>query len=272
MKPVTLCLAIVTCLCNRFTDNLTTCLDIISTAARKGSDLVIFPEMTLTGYGTDHLFSERIFPIDSGLIRTFARLSDQLNIAILVGLAEKVNERMFGSHLVFTPHTPYGTYQKLHIAPNEQGLFTPGTRIPLFEHARIRFGIQLCYDAHFPELSTAMALQGADLIVLPHASPRGTKQDKFSSWMRHLPARAFDNGVFVAAVNQTGDNGAGLTFPGLSVVIGPDGKLISRRLSSKNHLHFVTLDPKQLAHVRSHRMRYFLPHRRRDLFPVTPID
>jgi N-carbamoylputrescine amidase len=268
MKPVTLCLAIVTCLCNRFKDNFNTCCDIISTAARKGADMVIFPEMTLTGYGTDHRFSKQVPPMDSQVIQTFARLSDQLNLAILIGLAETINERIYGSHLVFIPHTPYCKYQKLHIAPNEQGIFTPGTRIPVFAHGGVKFGIQLCYDAHFPELSTAMALQGADLIVLPHASPRGNQQDKFTSWMRHLPARAFDNGVFVAAVNQTGDNGAGLEFPGLSVVIGPDGKLMSRSLPKNNHLHVVTLDPKQLAHVRSHRMRYFLPHRRKDLFPI----
>jgi len=269
MKPVTLCLAIVTCLCERFEDNLRTCMDMIRTAAQTGADMVIFPEMNLTGYVTDQRVSFFSRPVDSHLIDSLSRLSDELNLAILAGLAEKADGRIYGSHLVFTPHTPWGKYQKLHIAPNEQDLFSPGAQIPLFMHAGVRFGIQLCYDAHFPELSTAMALNGADLIVFPHASPRGTDTDKFRSWMRHLPARAFDNGVFVAAVNQAGNNGAGLAFPGLSLAIGPDGKLISRSFSDDNHLHFVSLDPEDLAHVRSHRMRYFLPHRRKDLFPVT---
>jgi N-carbamoylputrescine amidase len=230
---------------------------------------MIFPEMSLTGYTTGLSISRVARPVDSGLIQTFSHLSDELNLAILVGLAEKADQRIYGSHLVFIPGATYGRYRKLHIAPNEQDFFTPGGGIPVFDHAGIRFGIQLCYDAHFPELSTAMALEGTDLIVLPHASPRGTGEDKFDSWMRHLPARAFDNGVFVAAVNQTGGNGTGLAFPGLALVIGPDGKLISRSLSDENHLHYVTLDPAQLDHVRSHRMRYFLPYRREDLFPVT---
>ena len=270
MKPVTLCLAIVTCPCDRFEDNLRTCMDMIRSAAQNGADMVIFPEMNLTGYVTDYRVSSFSRPVDSLLVDTLSRLTDELNLAVMAGLAEKAGGHIYGTHLVFVPRSPYGSYRKLHIAPNEQGVFSPGASIPLFKHAGVRFGIQLCYDAHFPELSTAMALDGADLLFFPHASPRGTDRDKFRSWMRHLPARAFDNGVFVAAVNQTGDNGAGLKFPGLSLAIGPDGRLISRAFSrEKNHLHFVSLDPEELAHVRSHRMRYFLPYRRQDLFPVT---
>jgi predicted amidohydrolase len=226
--------------------------------------------MNLTGYGTGGQVKSIARAVDADLVRILGQLSDQLNLAVLAGLIEQADDgQIFGSHLVFIPQAPHGIYRKLHTAPNEQGIFTPGTGIPVFAHAGVRFGIQLCYDAHFPELSTAMALRRADLILLPHASPRGTSKQKFDSWMRHLPARAFDNGVFVAAVNQTGDNGAGLQFPGLALAIGPDGNLISRSMSEKNHLHFVTLDPEPLLRVRSHRMRYFLPFRRNDLFPVS---
>jgi predicted amidohydrolase len=270
MKPVNICLAVINCPCNNFEENLNTCVDIIKDAGRKKADMVVFPEMNLTGYGTGGQVKSIARVIDTDLIRSFSQLSDHLNIAVLTGLVEQAeNGQIFVSHLVFVPRRPHGIYRKLHTAPNEQGIFTPGTDIPVFEHAGVRFGIQLCYDAHFPELSTAMALQRADLILLPHASPRGTSKQKFDSWMRHLPARAFDNGMFIAAVNQTGDNGAGLQFPGLTVVIGPDGNLISRSMLQKNHLHFVTLDPEPLLRVRSHRMRYFLPFRRNDLFPVS---
>ncbi len=65
-----------------------------------------------------------------------------------------------------------------------------------------------------------MAVKGAEILFLPHASPRGLAIDKHRSWMRHLTARAFDNSVFVVACNQTGYNGKGLTFPGNAVVLG----------------------------------------------------
>jgi N-carbamoylputrescine amidase len=172
MKQVTLCLASVTCPCDRFEDNLATSIRMIRTAAAKGADIMVFPEMSLTGYTTDQRISAIARPVDARLIHTFSRLSDELNLAILPGLAEKADGHIYGSHLVFVPRSSCGKYRKLHIAPNEQDFFSPGVGIPLFMHAGLRFGIQLCYDAHFPELSTAMAVNGADLIVFPHASPR----------------------------------------------------------------------------------------------------
>jgi predicted amidohydrolase len=270
MKPVKLCLVSTNCPVGRWDENWNNCLGLIKKAAGKNADIVVFPEMNLTGYATGRKIADYARAIDNCVIQSFQKLSDQLNLAILAGLAEKTDtpKKTFASHLVFIPGTVPGKYQKLHIAPSEQEVFAPGYTIPVFAHAGITFGIQLCYDAHFPELSTAMAMQGADLIVLPHASPRGTPEEKHKSWMRHLPARAFDNGVFIAAVNQAGDNGAGLDFPGLSLVIGPDGYIVSRSMARTSHLHFVDLDPALLCHVRSHRMRYFLPSRRNDLFPV----
>ena len=271
MKPVRICLGAINCRVGRWDKNLDNCLGLIRKAAKKKADMVVLPEMNLTGYANGPKIADYARAVDTLLIKRFQDMSDQLNLAILAGLAESTDaaKKTFASHLVFIPGTPHGTYRKLHIPPVEQGIFTPGCKIPVFAHAGITFGIQLCYDAHFPELSTAMAIRGVDLIVLPHASPRGTPLEKYRSWMRHLPARAFDNGVFIAAVNQAGDNDAGLHFPGLSLVIGPDGKLVSKSMAQKNHLHVVDLDPAHLRHVRSHRMRYFLPSRRNDLFPVT---
>jgi N-carbamoylputrescine amidase len=165
-----------------------------------------------------------------------------------------------------TPTGILGIYRKLHIAPPEKSVFDAGKNIPVFDAGGIRFGIQLCYDAHFPELSTHMALAGADVIFIPHASPRGTPAEKRDSWLRHLPARAFDNGVFVVACNQVGDNRTGLTFPGVAVVIGPDGRVVATDFGGREGLLVADLDAGLLAAVRSHPMRYFLPHRRPDIY------
>ena len=112
--------------------------------------------------------------------------------------------------MVISPRGRTGVYRKLHLAPPEADHFSSGESLPVFHWSGIRFGIQLCYDAHFPQLSTQMAEADADMIFIPHASPRGQAAEKHQSWMRHLPARAFDNGLFVVACNQTGDNGNGL--------------------------------------------------------------
>jgi N-carbamoylputrescine amidase len=111
-----------------------------------------------------------------------------------------------------------------------------------------------------------MALDGAHAIFIPHASPRGLPREKFDSWMRHLSARAFDNGIYIVACNQTGDNGQGLFFPGVAVVIDPSGKVMARRLEGEEGLLFADLTGEGLSRVQGHRMRYFLPNRRDDLY------
>ena len=114
-----------------------------------------------------------------------------------------------------------------------------------------------------------MALEGADLIFMPHASPRGTPDEKFNSWTRHLTARAFDNGLFVAACNQTGGNEAGLEFPGVAVLVGPTGEILARTSGQQEGLLVADLEATALQHVREHRMRYFLPNRRPELYRLS---
>jgi N-carbamoylputrescine amidase len=84
--------------------------------------------------------------------------------------------------------------------------------------------------------------------------------------MRHLPARAYDNGLFVIACNQTGENKKGLSFPGIAVVIGPSGEVIDKDLTGREGMLVADLRVEDLARVRNHRMRYFLPNRRPELY------
>lgn len=240
----------------------------VAAAAGEGAAIVCFPEMNITGYGVDPGIRELARPLPGTIADDLCILAQRHQVVILAGAAEKDETGgIFASHLVAHPEGWGGVYRKLHIAPPEKKTFDPGTHVPIFEVGGIRFGIQLCYDAHFPELSTRMALGGADVIFMPHASPRGTPAEKLRSWLRHLPARAFDNGVFVMACNQTGANGSGLTFPGVALAIGPDGRPIATDVSGRESLLMATLDAGLLDSVRGHAMRYFLPHRRPDLYP-----
>ena len=238
----------------------------VRAAKRKGASVVCFPEMNITGYSTRQEIEDAAKPIPSSVTASLSEMARTEQITILVGMAEKDDKgHIFVTHLVITPDGFSGAYRKLHMAPPEQSVFQSGDEVPLFEVDGIRFGIQLCYDAHFPELSTLMALKGADLIFIPHASPRGTPEQKYRSWMRHLPARAYDNSVFIIACNQVGKNGNGLSFPGVAVALDPAGNVLEKRLSEGEEMLLADIRADALERVRDHKMRFFLPNRRPEL-------
>ena len=252
---------------NQVNRNLDRMISWIKKARTNGADLICFPELNVTGYSTKPEMNICAEPIPGRISKRLLQMADENQIVILAGMAEMDEKgRIFASHLVVTPQTISGIYRKIHIAPPEHNIFSPGNSVPLFEIQAVKFGIQLCYDAHFPELSGRMAVEGADIIFIPHASPRGTPTEKFNSWMRHLTARAFDNSAFIVACNQVGENQNGLHFPGVAVIIDPSGEVIEKNIGDKDEMIIADLKADALEAVRGHRMRYFLPNRRPELY------
>jgi predicted amidohydrolase len=267
MKDIRIAAVIMNCPVGRVQDNLDRMAGWVRTAKKQAADLVCFPEMNVSGYSTRDEIKDSTETVPGPISQFILAMARESKIVILAGMAEKdAKGRVFASHLVVTPQGLAGIYRKIHIAPPEGKVFTAGNTIPVFEIKGLKLGIQLCYDVHFPELSTRMAIDGADVIFMPHASPRGTPQQKFTSWMRHLPARAFDNGLYVVACNQTGNNQSGLNFPGLSVILDPAGRIIKKNTGEKEGMVVADLKAEELEKVRGHHMRYFVPNRRPDLY------
>ena len=252
---------------NKTSNNLERMVKWIMASKREGAAIICFPEMNITGYSNNKGIKDAAEHVPGPATLDLLNLAEGEKIVILAGIVERdEKDRIFASHLVVKPDRTVAVYRKLHIAPPERNVFTPGNKTPLFKAHDVKFGIQLCYDAHFPELSTLMAIKGADLIFMPHASPRGTPEEKYKSWMRHLPARAYDNSLFIIACNQAGENEKGLSFPGIAVIIGPSGEVIAKDLSGKEGMLVADLKAEDLNWVRSHRMRYFLPNRRPEIY------
>ena len=281
MNTIKAALVIQNCPSGYIENNIKAAQDFIEEAVEKGAEIVVFPEMNLSGYTTGPDILSIARPLSQEILAPFVQAAHNFNISILVGLAEKVADgRIFATQCVFSPNKSTSgksisgksvdIYRKLHISPFEKTYFSAGNEIPVFNSGKLSFGVQLCYDAHFPELSLTMALKGADIIFIPHASPRGSSKEKYHSWLRHLRARAFDNGLYIAALNQTGANGSGLVFPGLCLLIGPDGNIAYKSLEDKEGVHIIYIDKQMLNDIRSHKMKYFLPNRRADIFNPIP--
>ena len=267
MSSIPVAIASCECRCGELAENLVQVKTLAARASGAGAAMLVFPEMNLTGYATDPLDVARVAIAVSEVEGALAAISDKTGVGLLVGLVERgEGGRFYASHLVVEPCGITGVYRKTHLGPPERELFTAGDTVPVFDVAGIRFGIQLCYDAHFPELSTHMALQGAELIVIPHASPRGTPDEKRDSWLRHLTARAFDTGSYVMAVNPVGCCCRDNRYPGVILVIGPDGRVLLERTFDLPEFAVVSIEPQRVARARSHRMTDYLSARRPELY------
>ncbi len=268
MTTAKVALIVQNCIAGDFNANIKSTLDFISKALQENAQLIVFPEMNLTGYVSGEKIQSITRRITSTWTNQFSIIAKENNVSILIGVAEQAKENIFASQISFLNDGTFKLYRKIHTAPFEKPFFSAGKDVPVFKSHSFNYGIQLCYDAHFPELALSQALKNVDVIFIPHASPRGTPVEKFESWKRHLRARAFDNGVYIAACNQVGDNTQGLKFPCISLLIGPDGNILYHSIDNNEGLHMVTLDKTVLSSVRNHKMKYFLPNRRQDLFKI----
>jgi len=267
MDDLRIAAVVMRCMLGETQDNLNRMKAWIGEAASGGANLVCFPELNLTGYSVREVIRSVAEPIPGPLSQAVVEMARESGMFILAGLVERDGEeRIFVSHIVAGPEGLQGVYRKCHLSPFEQQLYCAGETTSVFDVKGCTFGIELCYDTHFPELSTLLALKGAEIIFCLHASPRGTPEQKHRSWLRHLTARAYDNGVFIVACNQTGANGDGLEFPGIALVLNPSGEVIAEHVSGEEGVLFADLRAADLAHVRENRMRFFLPNRRPELY------
>ncbi len=249
-------------------ENLRTMEGWVRAAAEQKADMVCFPELCITGYHVREEMADAALSLDSAELQSVIRMAEDHSVCIIAGFAEKgVDGHLYAAGFACGPDGLLGVYRKVHLGPPEKTIFTPAPEIgPLFKFRGFCFGIQLCYDAHFPELSTHMAAKGADAIFMPHASPGKTPAEKQASWMRHLPARAYDNSVFVIAVNPVGDNGFGLKFPGVALILSPGGKAMKSHSGEGEAMMVSDLSREMIDRIRNHRMRYFFPNRRPELY------
>jgi N-carbamoylputrescine amidase len=153
----------------------------------------------------------------------------------------------------------------LHIAqiPSfyEQDYYTPGDHgMPVYETAAGRIGVAICYDRHYPEVMRSLALQQADLVVVPQAGMVGEWPDGL--YEAELRVAAFQNGYFTALANRVGAE-PGIEFGGESFVCDPAGCVIARAAASVDAILFADLDYALAA--ASHARRLFLRDRRPEI-------
>jgi predicted amidohydrolase len=195
-------------------------------AAALGARLLVCPEMFLTGYAIGDDVARLAEPADGPAADEIAATARRHGLAVLYGYPERAGARVHNSaQLIAADGTRLAGYRKTHLyGPFEHERFTPGEEpVVQAELDGVRLGIMICYDVEFPENVRAHALAGTDLLVVPTAQMRPFEFVAESV----VPVRAFENQLYIAYVNRTGQEGE-FDFVGRSCLAGPDGTARAR--------------------------------------------
>ena len=200
--------------------NLSKMREQLRKAAAVGAELLIFPELFLSGYqipGEEmkKLAEER----DGPSFRELSETARESNIAVLYGYPEVDVSGLApvyynSAQLIDRDGTSLANYRKTHLWIDHDGyekVFKPGESLhKIVECCGVKIGILICFDLEFPECSRSLALNGAQLVAIPTAISRRLPPElpeKISSFV--IPTRASENGVYVMTVNHGGEGFAG---------------------------------------------------------------
>ncbi|NSL88686.1 nitrilase [Chitinophaga sp. Mgbs1] len=265
-------------------------------AAAEGAQVIAFHECSITGYTfARHLSREEMLELselipDGESIRALTAIATKHNIVILAGLFEKdAADKMYKAYVCVDKNGLVAKYRKLHPFINPH--LTPGNEYVVFDLLGWKCGILICYDNNVVENVRATTLLGADIIFMPHVTmmtpstrpgagfadpalwhhresdPTSLRLEfdgmKGRSWlMKWLPARAYDNGIYVVFSNPIGMDDDQLKN-GCSMILDPFGDVIAECRKLGNDFAIAALTPEKLQQAGGHRYR---KARRPDLY------
>jgi len=195
------------------------------TIAGQQLDLVVCPELFMSGYNVGSHLHKLAEPADGAFAQSVADLARQTGTAICYGYPERDGETVYNSALVVSATGEMlANHRKLAIPPGfEQSVFTPGNQLTSFELGGMKCALVICYDAEFPETVRAACMAGAQMVIIPTAL--GAQWDQVAHHV--VPARAFENGCYALYANHAGSEGD-ITYAGASCIVGPDGRDLAR--------------------------------------------
>jgi predicted amidohydrolase len=227
---------------NDLDTNIETVLKITKDAARKGVDLLVFPEMCLNGYNSK-LLARKDFSDD--LNRALDKISQQsteLNLGLILGRAIFANKKLYNAATVILPDGTTHTYYKNNLTSAEDKYFSPGSEPLTFTYQGCRFGVIICRDQNHPNLvrETCKNVDALFILSAHYYKPLEArwKVDK----NRALPiARAVENHCYVCLANAVGSH-IGIISLGNSLIADPEGALVV--LADESSETIITCDTK----------------------------
>ncbi|RLT44038.1 MAG: carbon-nitrogen family hydrolase [Chloroflexi bacterium] len=228
MPQLTVTLVQMDCTLAQPSHNFERAAGFVAEAARRGSDLVVLPELWNTAYDLENA-ADHASPLaqnadEPGAFGDFARLARENRVWLVGSLLESRGGRHYNTAALYSPAGELqADYSKIHLVPmlDEHLYLAGGEKRTLAETPWGKAGLAICYDLRFPELFRRYALDGARLMILPAEWPHPRRPH----WQTLLRARAIENQCYVLACNRVGSS-KGVNFCGSSAVIDPWGEAL----------------------------------------------
>jgi predicted amidohydrolase len=240
--------------------NLRRLAQLAGEAAAGGAGLLVLPELYLTGYNIGDRVAALAEPANGPSARVIADCARRHGIAIAYGYPERAAGGVYNTAALIDRQGELGAaYRKIHLWGDfEKAQFRPGDGCEPFTLDGLRLGLMICFDVEFPELALSLALAGCEAVIAISATGA-----PYTVVPRHVvPARAYENAMFVAFCNHAGGEN-GLAYAGESCVAAPDGSLLAAA-GAEETLILADLAPEPYAAYRAdHR---YLDERRPALY------
>jgi predicted amidohydrolase len=194
-------------------------------AVTANADLLVLPELFLSGYNIGDMIDRLAEPTDGPASREIADIARRARVAIAYGSPERAADGIYNTvTLIDRQGDTVASYRKSHLWGDwERQRFLSGMAPTLFTFGGLRCAFMICYDLDFPEIVRKLALEGTELIVSIsatthpfHVVPRCV-----------VPTRAYENRLFVLFANRTGHEN-GVDYVGESCVAAPDGSFLAK--------------------------------------------
>ncbi|MFX1542489.1 MAG: nitrilase-related carbon-nitrogen hydrolase [Promethearchaeota archaeon] len=208
-------------------------------------EFIVLPELFDIGFRYED-YSEAGAGIPGPTSVFVQNLAEEYSSYVVGTGLEGTESLFFNTLVVASPEgKTIGTYRKIHPFQSEREVFAGGNMLTLLDIKGVKVGVEICYDVRFPEVSRKLALEGAELILIPAAFP----DPRVAHWDNLVMARAIENQLFVAAANRVGPSFDGKTYFGHSQVVDPWGVRFTR-INSENEVFTSQIDTAMIKSVR----------------------
>ena len=231
--------------------NLETMASRAGEARKKDVDLLVFPELHLTGYSMKDEVYRLAEPIPGPSVDRVEKLAAEHGVHIVFGMPEESEAKgvIHNTAVLVGPEGLLGRYRKIHLPTHlmfeERRYYRPGRSAAVFETSLGRIGLTVCYDLFFPELARLESLAGAELIICISASP-GPRRRFFEGFSL---SRAMENAVYLTYVNRVGVE-YGDQFWGGSRVVAPNGSVLVQSKYDVEDYQTGSIDLAEVARAR----------------------